>query len=119
MNTTKWTRAERLRRLRVLAKEARRVERVAPSCRAEVGTRTVPVQSNEVPVNPIADDDDLADFVEFGAAASDPTVTGPGMVVHLYLTGTPDGFGGYELTDVVTGWMGTDEHPPRLVGRHS
>ncbi len=116
-----FTRAERLRRLRVLTAEARRVEDVARSCRVEVGSRTVPVRSAVVPVPDavIAEDDDLLDFLPLTSAASDVAVSGPGMVVHLYLYGTPTGFGEYELTDVVTGWIGTADAEPQLVGRQA
>jgi hypothetical protein len=112
-----FTKTEALKRLRKLAATARRIEGVGKRCRAEIGTRTVSVRSNTVPVEPIADADDLDDFIDLDFAAKFDDVTGPGMVVHIYITGTPDGYGGFELTDVLTGWMGTKDAAPVIIMR--
>jgi hypothetical protein len=74
------------------------------------------VQSNTVPTSDewFDPEDDLLDMTDLQSAARDEEVAGPGMVVHLYVYGTPTGFGEYELTHVLVGWMGTDDESPVL-----
>jgi hypothetical protein len=113
-----FTKTEALRRLRKLAAEARRVERVPRNARVEVGERNVPVVSMTVPATFYAEGDDLDSCLPFADAVDRPgrfdlpLVAGPGYVVHLYVS-TVGPWG--EFVGVCCGWMGTADAEPVLL----
>lgn len=117
---TTFTKTETLRRLRLLAAEARDASYNARTAPTEVGLRTRPIVSATVPTQRgcYPPDDDLSENISFKQAATDPDVATYGSVVHLYISrccgfvgGTPD----YELDTVAVGWLGTPNTDPVLI----
>lgn len=115
-----FTKTETLRRLRLLAAEARAASYNARNAPTEVGLRTRPVVSATVPTHRgcYHPNDDLSHHVSFREASVDSEVATHGSVVHLYISrscgfvgGVPD----YELDTVAVGWIGTPDTGPVLI----
>jgi len=120
MPSNRFTKTEALRRLRVLAAEARDATHNSSRAPAEVGLRTRPVVSPTVPTHRgcYHPEDDLSHHASFREAATDPEVATHGAVVHIYIDRCLKFMGGapeYELDSVVVGWMGTPDTEPVLI----
>lgn len=111
---TDFSKTEALRRLRVLAAEARRNLGLPRNAPAEVGERLIPlvIEDIEEPYTVFVDGDDLDDFVSLPGAARGHARQ-QGAVVHLYIYSAGPW---RELEDVVVGWMGTHRDAPVLIG---
>lgn len=111
-----FSKTEARRRLRLLAKEARRRCGLPRNTLAEVGHRIVPVAIGHYPgmdERVYADEGDDLDTLEHLGTVDDPRVRAHGAIVHLYLSRV--NHWGQELSDVCVGWMGTPDADPALV----
>lgn len=113
-----FTYTEAVRRLRLLSKMAKQIDREIPAnAKAEIGTRTTTLFFDQPPATPgdaFAADDDLCDWLDFDTAYRFGFAK-PGEVVHIYFSEPLTRWGGGDLINTVMGWMGTDTEPPVLI----
>lgn len=107
------TKTEKVKRLRALAAEIKPTLRCPRNGRVEIGHRITPTATLTPPVTydearglAYPEHDDLN---WFGPLTGDLV---EGAVLHLYFT-EPGPWG--ELLDVVVVWVGTAEHPARII----
>jgi len=106
------TRAELIRRLRQIAAQARQAEGIPRNYPYKVGLRTATMILQEPPADRRScyyDDCEPWDYVSVQDWAREAA---PGEIVHLYFW-EPGPLG--DLVEIALGWIGTDQHPPRLI----
>lgn len=123
---TLWTKTEVTRRLRVAAGMAKKADYLRKNALTELGLRGVPVHKiGSIPTRGEAfpEGDDLMEYlrlkdIKVEYAQDDEygynQMFIPGYVAHLYFTHLDfEGYG--ELVNVITVWLGDENHEPQLV----